>query len=526
METKSLFTGLLAFIMAIASLVIITGCEKDEFNEASLNEYLKSMPPISSEMPAEKDAEIVGTKDSTGSEYYYHYDYYEAAAGYDEQIVLNPQTDVIYPGALIKGESILDGTYTMIPAKRKPVTISTSLTGSGNVSVTVDDPKLSTVREAINDLMQQEYDVPPANMGFTVEQAYSAQQLDLSLHASYKTGVVNVSGGFDFSKKEVKTRLIARFIQNYYTLDMDLPDNPSDLFAEDVDRSLIGTKMPMYVSSVTFGRLALFTIESSLEETEVKVCLDGSYAAVSGSASAAFDKLIANSTMKVYILGGSGETAGTSINGFSDFKNYIISGGNYSKESPGAPVSYKLRYISDNSIAKIVFSARYPIVTAVPRTDNLLYDVSVWLSKIAVATGAGEGGEAEMYGTISSYPNSDISSNKKHFEYPENNAQQVPDNGAVHNFSDNTTTRRAWNDLKHTDVINVYIELFEDDPDIINADDVYDPATFPTPVTEIVAGVAQATPGQGYSKDMTVYAGLSWAKVTINFTYTTTRTSK
>ncbi|MDZ7635847.1 MAG: thiol-activated cytolysin family protein [Bacteroidales bacterium] len=108
------------------------------------------------------------------------------AAGYDEQIVLNPQTDVIYPGALVKGESILDGTYTLIPADRMPITISTSLTGSGRVSVTVDNPKLSTIREAINNLMNQEYDVPPANMGFTVEQAYSEQQLDLSLRASYK----------------------------------------------------------------------------------------------------------------------------------------------------------------------------------------------------------------------------------------------------------------------------------------------------------------------------------------------------
>ena len=81
------------------------------------------MPSIASEMPPEKTPEVKSTKDETTSEFIYHYDYYEAAAGYDEQIVLNPQTDVIYPGALVKGESILDGTYTLIPAKRSPITI-------------------------------------------------------------------------------------------------------------------------------------------------------------------------------------------------------------------------------------------------------------------------------------------------------------------------------------------------------------------------------------------------------------------
>ncbi len=73
--------------------------------------------------------------------------------------------------------------------KRKPITISTSLQGSGKVSVQVDDPKLSTVREAVNNLMSQEYDVPPANLGFTVENIYSREQLNLALHASYNSGV-------------------------------------------------------------------------------------------------------------------------------------------------------------------------------------------------------------------------------------------------------------------------------------------------------------------------------------------------
>ncbi|TFH46794.1 MAG: hypothetical protein E4G92_05995 [Bacteroidia bacterium] len=510
-------------LLAIPIFVLLfSGCEKDRFDEGALDEYLKTLPSIATQMPVEKTASLVNTSDETTSEYIYHTDYYEVAAGFDEQIVLNPQTDVIYPGALVKGESILDGTYTLIPAKRKPITISTSLTGSGNVSIVVDDPKLSTIREAVNDLMNQEYNVPPANMGFTVEQAYSEQQLDLSLRASYKGGVINVKGGFDFSNKQIKTRLVAKFIQSYYTIDMDLPDQPSELFADDVDRSLFGIYMPMYVSTVTFGRVALFTIESELSETEVKTFLQASYASVNAAVSGEFDQLKAKSTMKVYILGGSGGDAGATINGFDDFKNYIKAGGNYSKTSPGAPISYKLRYIRDNSIGKIVFAASYPVVTAIPRTDNIVYDISTQLFSLD-AHASDAGGNLELYGFIYSWPKSLGESVKvAHFSYSSGDWLSVLENQET-TFSENITTKRLWTDMKQTDAIMVRIEMHEVD-DFMDPDDHFGFATFEVPVSEIVTSVIQ---GQNFDKfPLRVNNGTDYLDFKMRFSYIMKRTSK
>jgi thiol-activated cytolysin len=500
--------------------IFFSGCQKDTFNEGSLNEYLKSLPSISTEMPVEKQAELVDNDEETTSEYIYHYDYYEVAAGYDEQIVLNPQTDVIYPGALIKGESILDGTYTLIPAHRNPITISTSLTGSGKVSIKVDDPKLSTIREAVNNLMNQEYDVPPANMGFTIEQAYSEQQLDLSLRASYKGGGISVKGGFDYSNKQIKTRLVAKFIQNYYTLDMDLPDQPSDLFTEDVDRALFGVYMPMYISTVTYGRMALFTIESEYSETEVRAFLNASYAGISGSASTDFDQLKSKSTMKVYILGGSGSDAGSTINGFEDFKNYIIAGGNYSKTSPGAPISYKLRYIKDNSIGKIVFMASYPIVTAIPRTDNLVYDVTAFLQRIE--SHAGDiGGNLELYGSVYSWPESLGEGVKvNHFPYSSGSWLSVPESG-TYNLPDNTSGKRLWTGLSQSDKIFVRIHINEVD-DFPDTDDHYNEATFETPLSSIITLLQ----GQTLDRQMRVTDGSDYLDFVMQYSYIARRTSR
>ena len=512
----------LSMLISLITILIFPGCEKDRFDEANLDDFLKSMPSIASELPVEKEEELVGTEVDTTIDYIYHYDYYEAAAGFNEQIVLNPQTDVIYPGALVKGESILDGSYTLIPAKRKPITISTSLTGGSNVSVVVEDPKLSTVREAINNLMNQEYDVPPANMGFTIEEAYSEQQIDLSLHASYKTGVMNIKGGFDFSNKKIQTRLVAKFIQSYYTLDMDLPNKPSDLFEEDVERSLFGTFMPMYVSTVTFGRMALFTIESELSETEVRTYLEGSYGAVNADASADFEELKAKSTMKVYILGGSGGDAGATINGFEDFKNYIQAGGNYSKTSPGAPISYKLRYIRDNSIGKIVFAASYPIVTAIPRTDNIIYDMNTFLYYLK-ANGSDAGGNLELYGNVYSWPKRlGTGVRVDHFARGSGGYLSVAQSGEYY-FPENTTTLRHWAGLKQTDTIMVLINLAEVDdwPDV---DDHYGDQTFAIPVADIIT---TAVAGQAYDKaGMRVYDGDDYVDFTMRFTYIMDRIGK
>jgi thiol-activated cytolysin len=443
-----------AFIPLFIITVCLGGCQKDDDYSEAINSLVSSLPPISTTFPPEKAATLDHTVQEKDTEYNYKIDYYTVAAGYDDQIVLNPQTDVIYPGALIKGESILDGSYVPIPAKRMPITISTSLTGSGKVSVEVTDPKLSSVREAVNSLMNQSYDVPPANMGFTIEQAYSESQVKLSLRASY-SGVVDVSGGFDYSNKKIKTRLVAKFIQNYYTLDMDLPSAPSDLFSGNVSETLFGTYMPMYVSSVTFGRMALFTIESEMEETQVRAFLQGSYASVNASASADFDALKASSTMKVYVLGGSGYDAGQSVDGFDAFKNYIKSGGNFSKTSPGAPISYKLRYIKDNTIGKIVFAASYPIRTAIPRTDNIRYDVDVYFYEIKSQLDDW-GWDCEIRGTIHSYLKKTPLVKHLHFA-----GVDMPEDGTT-SYPENPTTRISRTGLFDTDTIKIEINLWED----------------------------------------------------------------
>ncbi|MFP4367583.1 MAG: thiol-activated cytolysin family protein [bacterium] len=501
--------GSIIVSLAYISIILLAGCQKEPDYRTLINEHVESLPPISVEFPAEKTAAIDSTREEKDTEYVYTIDYYSVAAGYDEQIVLNPQTDAIYPGALIKGESVLDGSYVLIPAKRRPITISTSLTGSGDVSVTVDDPKLSTIRTAINNLMKQEYQVPPANLGFTMEQAYSEQQLKLSLRSSYNSGFVDVAGGFDYSNKKIRTRLVAKFIQSYYTLDMDMPSSPADLFEGEVNTTLFGTHMPMYVSTVTYGRMALFTIESELEETQVKAFLEGSYANIDASASSEFESLMASSTMKVYILGGSGADAVQTVDGFEAFKDYIKSGGNFSQENPGAPISYKLRYITDNTIGKIVFAANYPIRTAIPRTDNLVYDIKVRL--YSFQTGVNDAGNAcELRGKIESWRERDKAATlHNHFTGIDIGLN------TTYTFPVSILTQHTLSDCLIEDKIKVCADMYEWDTS--SGDDPFTKTTFEFPLIDIVS----VLPGNEYyeTADMEVreIGGSDWVKIKFRF---------
>jgi hypothetical protein len=266
--------------------------------------------------------------------------------------------------------------------------------------------------------------------------------------------------------------------------------------------------------------MALFTIESEYSETEVKAFLSASYAGVSGSASAEFDQLKSKSTMKVYILGGSGSAAGATINGFEDFKDYIISGGNYSKTSPGAPISYKLRYIRDNSIGKIVFAASYPIVTAIPRTDNLIYDITAFLHSIE-SHANDAGGNLELYGFVYGWPESLGQAAKvNHFPYTSGSWLSVQENSTYY-LPDNTSGKRLWTGLLQNDKMFNRIELHEVD-DFPDVDDHYAVGTFETPLSEIIT----KQQGQFLEKKMRVTDGSNYVDFVMRFTYVARRTSK
>jgi thiol-activated cytolysin len=196
-----------------------------------------------------------------------------------------------------------------------------------------------------------------------------------------------------------------RYTQAYYTVDVDAPGTPSDFLdpsvqLDDVQAQINEQNPPLYVASVTYGRMVVFTFESQYSDEELGAALQFAYNGgvdVSGDVSVTYKDIISSSKITAFILGGSGGVAAQSIDSYDDLMNFIKSGGNYSKDSPGAPIAYKLAYLKDNSPGRISLTTDYDVKDC----ERVSQKIKVTLQSIRVEDAGGDpGDDLEIYGTI------------------------------------------------------------------------------------------------------------------------------
>jgi thiol-activated cytolysin len=328
---------------------------------------------------------------------------------YDRIVAYAANSDSMYPGAIIGADSVLTGLFTQIVVPRAPATISVSLENLGGSKLAVvGSPSLSSVRDALASILDSEITgSTPANLYSEIEQVHSENQLNMALgvQASWGLGIASLKSSFDWSKQDVRSRYIVRYTQAYYTVDLDAPAAPSALFAADVTLSQIADKIdtrrpPVYVSSVTYGRMVLFTFESQYSAEEMSAALDFAYSGgvdVRGDVSVTYKDIISQSKITAFILGGDAGAAVQTIDSYDALISFIKSGGNYSRQSPGAPIAYKLSYLRDNSPARMSFTTDYELEDCTRVSQR----VRVTLQSIAVDSAGGDSGDdLELYGQI------------------------------------------------------------------------------------------------------------------------------
>ncbi len=328
---------------------------------------------------------------------------------FDRIVAYAANSDSMFPGAMVSADSVLTGLFTQIVLDRAPATISVSLENlGGKKSAVIESPTLSSYREALTGVLQQEITgSTPANQSSEIEEVHSKEQLDMALgvQASWGLGVASLKASFDFSKQETRSRYVVKFTQSYYTVDLDAPQSPSALLAPSVELPEVQAKMdetrpPVYVSSVTYGRMVLFTFESEYSSQEMGAALEFAYRGgvdVKGDISVNYKEMLSRSKITAFILGGDAGAAVTTIDSYEKLIAFIKSGGNYSRESPGAPIAYKLNYLKDNSPARMSFTTDYEVKDCVRVSQK----IRVTLNAVAVDSAGGDAGDdLEMYGQI------------------------------------------------------------------------------------------------------------------------------
>ncbi len=289
----------------------------------------------------------------------------------DTFIALQPNSPALWPGAILRGDELEQGFLAPIGLERAPATFSLSLENLTASPVgMMETPSLSSFREIRNQILAEgTTGATPAQVAYDITTVKSDSQLAVKVGADVGwSGVLDLKAMFDFEDGELENKYLFDFTQTYYTVDLDVPLRPSALFADGVTvEDLAGYagegNPPVYVVSISYGRRVLFGLESNESMERIAAAVD---AAVASVLDVDFDATatlaLVGSKITAAVLGGDGDGAVKTVLGIEQLLEYITTGGNYSLESPGVPIAYKLAYL-DNAPARLALTSEYPEVS-------------------------------------------------------------------------------------------------------------------------------------------------------------------
>ncbi|MEP2937615.1 MAG: thiol-activated cytolysin family protein [Gilvibacter sp.] len=312
---------------------------------------------------------------------------YTLESNFDDVAILRPTNGIIYPGALVVGnQGMLDGAPDPFAIGRAPTLLRVDLPGIGeNGNITVNDPSQNTeVQSALdtslewwNDNAYQEGYVNAANSTYQAATSYSSTQLsiDIGLNAEWATG--SVAAQFDYTTNTERRVATIAYKQVFYTVTMNTPASPGSVFGPNVSLEQVQAIMnadnpPAYVASVSYGRILMVRMETTNMDSSLNLEAVLEYGSgfnnATGELAASYDEVLQNSSINIVTIGGNAEVAASAVDAASIESgpgglNYIITGENaiYSRTNPGVPIGYTIRYLKDNSLAKMGYTTDYTI---------------------------------------------------------------------------------------------------------------------------------------------------------------------
>lgn len=307
--------------------------------------------------------------------------------------ILRPTAGVIFPGALVIADrNLMEGQPTPIGLARGTVTISTDLPGLQNSRRQLTDASNSSLQDAINSLVE-EWNHQTALQGYVnaarsyleVKSVFSSQQVALDLGFSAKWASGSAAAQLNASNDAKTSVVLAHFKQVFYTVTMDTPARPSDVFGggvtlEQLQSVTSAEQPPAYVRSVDYGRILMIKMETTSRET--KVDLQGAMKQVTsggteleGSLKAKYAEIVKNASFTVVAIGGGAQTAASFTGTEEDLKllkEYIRKDATFRRDNPGAPVSYAVAFLKDNQLATMGFTTDYTETESVEHANGFV----------------------------------------------------------------------------------------------------------------------------------------------------------
>ena len=370
------------FFKIFLLLLLFSSCQKDGpldtfdkvidngggFTEPRSNENTTSSATLDSLISGEKWVCTTETKDLMGK-----------AGGSEGFPLFSPNAGIIFPGALLQGNSLGKASPDPIAVKRAGGTISTDIVdGNQFASITVPEVGKGAVAQAINDIVAGSSGIVPANFAFSYKSIQSREEFALELGVDVETAFTEVEGklNLDFSKKV--NRYYVKLEQSYYTMSFDMPTSYDDVFAPEVTPADLAKYVQpgnpaCYVSDVTYGRIFYMVIESSSSKSEMDLAISGSYNAVAVKVDADLSiekmKKLKNLNISVFAYGGGARETFPAI-GSTNINELRGILGNAADIRSGKPLSYVVKSVYDNKTVATQLATKYDVTNCIPAVDD------------------------------------------------------------------------------------------------------------------------------------------------------------
>lgn len=254
-----------------------------------------------------------------------------------EFVVTSPN---IYVGAIYEGNSINDLTLRPIKARVEPIIISYYLPSF--FCDTIVKPSQKTMQHSIRKaVVSPEFS---GNQSVSFEYDYKRFEYYNELKLAFGANV-NITDLFSIENQRIKHKsgLMARIIQKNFSVVMDYPDTPT-IFANQADFEKYKATSPVYVNSISYGRLGIVMIESDYSYEELKKAFKAALKLGGKGATATLDseslKVLENAQVKLFISGGKSKDVAKIVDGFHEFRNFIIEGATFTQDVPGVPIYF------------------------------------------------------------------------------------------------------------------------------------------------------------------------------------------
>lgn len=351
----------------------------DDFFESVPKWDAFSVPLASADVPIADPVVNEDPTDIEGIKYICSSTSYSLTETPDKITTLNPDVEILYVGSLLQGDGHLKGIGSLaeLPIRqRAPITVTLDLL-TGDNSKVVDNPNVSSVGQAIGELINDAQNAgykAGSNISYKSETTHSISQaaLKMGLSASYMGASIKASLATSLSTE--KRTVTAFFVQQMFTASMVLPQYPEDVFSDAftqdlLDREVASGRMspanpPVYVSSIVYGRIMMFSFTSTASEAKIKATLNAVYNAgdFGGELDTDLKEVLNKAEISVVTVGGDAEHALGLIreNNLAAF---------FSSDSPlstAKPISYTVRNLKDNSIARVSETTTYALNECTP----------------------------------------------------------------------------------------------------------------------------------------------------------------